>query len=83
MSDKVASHKAVSDEVVSKESSSVEGMPQEVPQWVTKELTTLQDCDVFEVIRRRCSRPEGSGEGVPMTGVPVSLPVPVPSGGTN
>lgn len=37
----------------------------EVRRWITKDQTTLQDCDVFEVIRRRCARPVQSGDEAP------------------
>ncbi len=37
----------------------------DVQRWVTKEITTLQDCRVFRLRQRRCGRPPNAHPGGP------------------
>ena len=39
----------------------------DVPRWITKELTTLQDCAVFDVVKRHCERPAEADAAAPAT----------------
>lgn len=41
------------------------GADSDVPRWITKGLTTLQDCAVFNVVRRTCGRPPEAAAGAP------------------